>query len=779
MENVLRRWAPQIAWRGGFFVRPIIMQKRWSIRTYLWLLALAVAIPCAGLLIYTILSEARHDQDQVATTTLSLAQLVGSQTKQFLGDAENLATKLSQSPTIRAMDPNQRDPMFDQFIDLHPQFANLVVCDTSGKVIHSAIVPPADKSLDLVRAQWSDAVLLNGRFTVGKPIIGRLTHRWVCVLGCPIRNQDGKVIGVLGMPVDLARFNVAVNPVNLPPNSTITIIDREGTIIMRSPGSQTWIGKPARGMEIADFVLANEEGHRIAGGDRDETRIYGFTSIHKAGWHVYVGIPASFAFASAKINMLRTTLAGASLLCAVVAAVIFLGRHINEPVNALFRAATDAAEGRPQTVALVSGPREIAAVAEEFNRMLAVRKQKELEIQQLNLELEQRVKERTAALEKTNAELTREIAVRKRTQEALRNHRQELQDYIDGMSTMNAKVAPDGKILLVNKTAREASGLAPEVLLKTNFLEGQWWTFDPSVEQRVLSAFASACGGAPVNYDEKFFVFGKVIDINFSLIPVRGEKGEVEYIVAEGRDITQRKQAEAALAERTLQLEGANKELEAFSYSVSHDLRAPLRGIDGFTKALLEDYADKLGDEGRQYLQRVRGAAQRMAHLIDDLLELSRISRSAMRHDVVDLSLTANQIAAGLKEANPERSVNFTVQPDLTVPGDARLMRVMLENLLNNAWKFSRDRNPAQIEFGAEEVNSQKAFFVRDNGAGFDMAYLDKLFGAFQRLHSAEEYEGTGIGLATVQRIIHRHGGRVWAEGAIDKGATFYFTVPG
>jgi PAS domain S-box-containing protein len=408
-----------------------------------------------------------------------------------------------------------------------------------------------------------------------------------------------------------------------------------------------------------------------------------------------------------------------------------------------------------------------------------VRQQKELEIQQLNQDLEQRVKDRTAALEKTNLDLQREIAVRKRAQEALRTHRQELQDYIDGMSTMNVKVATDGTMLLVNKIAQQASGLTPEELLKTNFLEGHWWTFDPAVEQRVLSAFATACSGTPVNYDEKLFVFGKVIDINFSLIPVRGKDGQVAYVVAEGRDITQRKQAEAALAERTLQLEGANKELEAFSYSVSHDLRAPLRGIDGFTKALMEDYAPKLDEEGRQYLQRVRTAAQRMAHLIDDLLELSRISRSVMRHDRVDLSSLASQIVSTLKESAPARAVEFVIQPGMTALGDTRLLGVVLENLLNNAWKFTRQRTLARIEFGSMQNNGQQTFFVRDNGAGFDMNYVDKLFGAFQRLHSAEEYEGTGIGLATVQRVIHRHAGRVWAESELEKGAAFFFTIPG
>lgn len=250
-------------------------------------------------------------------------------------------------------------------------------------------------------------------------------------------------------------------------------------------------------------------------------------------------------------------------------------------------------------------------------------------------------------------------------------------------------------------------------------------------------------------------------------------------------DITERQRAEIQIQQLNEQLKAraqalveANKELETFSYSVSHDLRSPLRIISGFSILLLEHYGDKLGVEGKESLQTVVAASERMSELIGDLLQLSRITRSEVRCASVDLSALARNVADELRKANPERSVESLVEPDLIAQADAHLMRIVLENLLGNAWKFTSQKRDARIEFGRTTSEGAPAYFVRDNGAGFDMAYASKLFGAFQRLHSAEEFPGTGIGLATVQRIIHRHGGQVWAEGEVGRGATFYFTLP-
>lgn len=229
--------------------------------------------------------------------------------------------------------------------------------------------------------------------------------------------------------------------------------------------------------------------------------------------------------------------------------------------------------------------------------------------------------------------------------------------------------------------------------------------------------------------------------------------------------------------EKAAELAAVNRELEAFSYSVSHDLRAPLRSIDGFTRVLQEDHSAGLDPEGLNCTERIRRAAQRMAVLIDDLLNLSRISRADLRRMNIDLSALAREIAATLKESEPQRDAEFAIADGMRASGDAGMLRIALENLLGNSWKFTAGRSPALIEIGQHETAGEVICYVRDNGAGFDMAYASKLFRAFQRLHDAKEFPGTGIGLAIVDRVMTKHGGRVWAEAESGKGATFFFTL--
>lgn len=254
---------------------------------------------------------------------------------------------------------------------------------------------------------------------------------------------------------------------------------------------------------------------------------------------------------------------------------------------------------------------------------------------------------------------------------------------------------------------------------------------------------------------------------------LRAEVLERQQAEQHARDLNQ------GLRQAIVELKAVNEELEAFSYSVSHDLRGPLRSIDGFGQALLEDCLQQLDASGQDYLRRIRAATQRMGQLIDDLLTLSRVTRSDIRQESVDLSQLASGICTHLQQAHPERQVEFIIPAGLVACGDVRLLQVVLDNLLNNAWKFTSKHSQARIELGStfDRENGIPVYFVRDDGVGFDMAFVDKLFKPFQRLHGMHEFPGNGIGLATVQRIIHRHGGRVWARGVLDRGATFYFTL--
>jgi PAS domain S-box-containing protein len=260
-------------------------------------------------------------------------------------------------------------------------------------------------------------------------------------------------------------------------------------------------------------------------------------------------------------------------------------------------------------------------------------------------------------------------------------------------------------------------------------------------------------------------------------VPVIDERGEARYLVGISHDITERKYDMAALERARDNAEGANAELEAFSYSVAHDLRTPLRAIDGFSQALLEDFADQLGETGQGYLTRVRGAAQRMAMLIDDLLKLSRVTRAQLHRQTVDLGDLFRTTVAALQRDAPARAVEVVATGDLVTRADPKLLSIAFDNLIGNAWKFTARAPLARIALSAEDREGERVYCLTDNGVGFDMAYSHKLFGVFNRLHTDQDFPGTGVGLATVHRIISRHGGRVWATGEVGNGATFYFTL--
>jgi PAS domain S-box-containing protein len=375
---------------------------------------------------------------------------------------------------------------------------------------------------------------------------------------------------------------------------------------------------------------------------------------------------------------------------------------------------------------------------------------------------------------------------RAQAEDELRASEERFRRITTNMLDLVVQVNLEGIYEYVTPSALSVIGYRPEELLGQSFFRLLY----PDDLERAVAAFGTAMEtGVPSLGEYRFRkANGEYLWLEVVGTRLLDNEGDVCGALIASRNVTARRHAEDEILklnaeleqkvnDRTAQLEAANKELEAFAYSVSHDLRAPLRGIDGFSQALLEDYSDKLDAEGQDHLRRVRAASQRMGRLIDHLLQLSRMTRLAMHRDTVDLSTIASRVVAELQAAEPARRVEICVTPGLSANGDIHLLEMVLVNLLGNAWKFTSKTENARIEFGVTEHEGQRAFFVRDNGAGFDMAYADRLFGAFQRLHSNEEFPGTGIGLATVQRIIRRHGGQIWAESAVGSGAVFFFTL--
>ncbi|WP_239027608.1 sensor histidine kinase [Geomonas diazotrophica] len=385
-----------------------------------------------------------------------------------------------------------------------------------------------------------------------------------------------------------------------------------------------------------------------------------------------------------------------------------------------------------------------------------------------------------------NEELQRAVVERTAVEGALLQNQELLNSVIDG--TTDAVWVKDisGRYLLFNAGACYMTGRRLEQVLGMD----DHAVFPPEVALAVMQGDHEVLNGNQALTMERELKKGNGDSLVLEVIkgPLHNNQGEVVGLFGIGRDVTQSRrmaeelrllneELERRVLERTARLEAAMREQEAFSYSVSHDLRGPLRHINSYGSILLEEFGPALVPEARGYLERIRTSSKRMGDLIDDLLELSRIGRSELRRVEVSLSELAFGIGCKLQDADPARRVDFLIEPGLKVEGDRLLLELMLENLVGNAWKYSSIRERAMIEFGRRLHDGDEAFFIKDNGVGFDMAYQDKLFGAFQRLHGSE-FEGTGIGLATVKRIVERHGGTVWANGVVDQGATVYFTLP-
>jgi PAS domain S-box-containing protein len=475
-------------------------------------------------------------------------------------------------------------------------------------------------------------------------------------------------------------------------------------------------------------------------------------------WSLWVEFPVASVFAHARQFLRGLVAAGFALVFFGVIAGSWLSWRITRPLAELTDAAERLSEGDLSARAMVKRSGELGVLADSFNRMADA-------VSESRQTLEARVDARTAKLASAVAQL-RVSEARFRSLAA---------------SASDAIIIGDaqGRITFVNRAGEEMLGYAPGALVGRPIVElvpPQHRAAHVLGHERFVTTGARHHAGEVMEL-HALRQDGSIIPIDLSI--TGWEENDARSVGAILRDTTARTALNTALRERARELEDINRELAAFSYSVSHDLRAPLRGIRGFSQALIADHSAHMDAQGLDYLHRVDAAADRMGQLIDDLLELSRVSRTDLRRESVDLTAIADHLMAELRRRAPEREVEF-IRPDrLDATGDPRLLRLVMQNLLDNSWKFTAPAAHARIELGLEQDGAEPCYFVSDNGAGFDMRYADKLFDVFQRLHSEAEFHGTGVGLAIVQRIVHRHGGRVWGDGVVGTGARFHFTLGG
>jgi PAS domain S-box-containing protein len=475
-----------------------------------------------------------------------------------------------------------------------------------------------------------------------------------------------------------------------------------------------------------------------------------------------------------EIGSLQTWSYGLILIAIFIAMMIagsisyFLGWNISASLKTLKRGTEIVARGDLAYRLPVQGKDEIADLSRAFNEM-------------------------TGRLSMSYANLAEEIGEREKARSALQAANLYTRSLIEVSLDPLITISADGKIMDVNQAMELAAGLPREKLIGTDF--SAYFT-DPQMAREGYEGVFSR--GFVRDYPLAIrHASGRITEVLYNAAVYKNEAGEVQGVFAAARDVTELRAAERALQrshdelerrveertaelqERTRQLETSNRELEGFSYSVSHDLRAPLRAIDGFSSRLIRDFKEKLGEDGARKLAAVGGNARKMGQLIDDLLSFSRLSRKEMNAKQFSMEILANDVWRELRELNPDREIDFRTAAMIPAFGDPALIRQVLVNLLSNAVKFTRERKPAVVEMGSYTEGGDRIYYVKDNGVGFDMRYHDKLFGVFERLHHEDDYEGTGVGLAIVQRVIHRHGGRIWAESTLNEGAAFYFTLSG
>ncbi len=778
-------------------------------------------IPVVALVLYVVAQSARRERALAFQEVHRWASIV-SANQQDLISATRLSLQVFSDAAGAGADVRACPDIARAVVRSSSRYVNIGIIELDGTVSCSAI--PTD-GVNLAERAYFRQARDRGSFAYGGFQISRSTGQPTLTLGYPVREASGQVRRVAFAALDLQWLKRWSETASLPAGAVIAVVDESDTIVFRHPNGAAWIGKPFTVGPLRAAMNANTRaGELLAEGLDGVKRAYAYHTLPTAAgvgrMHVLAGVPESTALALTYRLRERAFIALALLLFTSLAIGWLLAdRLVLHRIYALRDATRKLAAGDLHTRLDTQDERdELGDLAGAFDVMA--------ESLESNRERMRAGETRVRFLADATQILTSSLDYEKTLQRVaelvvpqlsdwcvlyvrpvhagappfrVTHHRDESKRRLaadlsqrfprstEAVSTPTGQVLRSGTSLLFARI--------PDALLKAS-------AQSPEHERILREMGLCSVMVVPLRSGQHTLGVltlvsaesGKVFDEDdLRLAEELGRRAAIavenaRLYQAARAEIRERRRAEKQVRQlnaelegrvhaRTTELEAVNRELEAFSYSVSHDLRSPLRSIDGFSQALLEDYGDSLDATATDFLKRIRGGAQRMARLIDELLSLAQVARREMIKEQVDLSATARLIVRDLANEAPNRIAEVAIAPDVQAHGDPGLLRVVLDNLLNNAWKFTSRKAVAHIEFGSRNGQDERVFYVRDDGAGFDMTYAGKLFGPFQRLHSMTEFEGTGIGLATVQRIVARHGGRVWADAKPNEGATFYFTL--
>ncbi len=780
-----------------------------SIHGDLALLVGVLVLPFVAMTAYLLYAQAQRDLDEAQGVVRRLAETQADRAAGFVADTRAVLQTVAWRPLVRAMDASRCDTGLRELLSLYPKASDFLVADREGRILCGAIPPPRGRAPGIPDDTLHREVLVAGSFALSGPILDRISKRWAVAAVQPVVGEDGAIVGTVSMPIDLAGWNLFSLASGLPEGTIVALLSGS-RVIARTSEAEQWIGRDMAGSEIMAHASSGTAGVVRALGATEVERFWGFQNVPGTDWVVLAGIPADWVIGPVRERTTQVVLFASLVVAVVLGVAVAFARRLARPVAQIAEALRQRAGGRADAPIPASGPREIVAVAGALNQSLERAESGRLKLvdeiaqrvrAQRRLDLTQRL---FAALSEVN-----EAVVRVRERDEL--FRQVCRICVERIHFLLASVAlvdAAGRRVVPHVYAGPSSAVLRDIAFPLDATEPLSATVtstavrtkraavandvdaDPAkaatrpIRERIGSkssaSFPLFQGGAvigalTVHSDAPEFFDASMVelltrmadDVSFAL----DKLAERDQLGALTRELEER------VRRRTAELEAANMELEAFSYSVSHDLRAPVRHIDGFVRLLEKELAPP-GGKVAHYLGTISAAAQRMGALIDDLLALSRTARQSLELRRVDLGAMVRELIREQDAETGRRGVQWIIDELPVVMADPSLLRVVLLNLLSNALKYSRAQPLARI---AVEVRVAQPgiveITVRDNGVGFDARFKDKLFGVFQRLHREEEFEGTGIGLATARRIVQRHGHRIWATSELGRGAAFTFTI--